>query len=210
MGSEVALGFVKQQVDFGGLMDGLPIEGDAVAFEVYPLVGIFDYFSVNAHAPRADPASGFGARTQPGFRQHSFQRFWRAWRGHPAILKQGCPNVRNPAGKRGEAITYVAWFSRAQARRRAPGTWHYSRWRAAHRPWTDRRGRSDAARGEPGANTPVRRDRRHRPHSDSRFRGLSYPLGAGRPGAGHFAGGYWRRGGGVGRPRLAQCFREAA
>ena len=69
VGGEVALGLVEEEVDLGGVLDGLAVEGDAVADEVHPVIGGLDQLAVHANSAGADPLAGFGARAQAGFRQ---------------------------------------------------------------------------------------------------------------------------------------------
>jgi len=64
--SQVPLGLVQQDVGFGGRLERLSVERNAVPFQVHPLVRIPNGFSVHAHASGANPTACVGPRTQTG------------------------------------------------------------------------------------------------------------------------------------------------
>lgn len=73
VGSEVALRLVEQEIKRLLRAEGFAVEENSVAVEVDPVVRIFDDAAVDLDAAGVDPGAGFGAGTESGFREDSFE-----------------------------------------------------------------------------------------------------------------------------------------
>src|SRR5262249_55411624 len=58
---------------FGCRANRLAVQGDSVVFEIHPMVGALDGFSVYADAARSNPTTSFRPGTNSGFRECAFQ-----------------------------------------------------------------------------------------------------------------------------------------
>jgi hypothetical protein len=79
-GSDAAGGLVEQDVYAIPGLEWLFVEEDFVAIEVDPLVGVFDYASVDANAARVNPTAGLRAGAEAGFGDCAVEGFGFQWR----------------------------------------------------------------------------------------------------------------------------------
>jgi hypothetical protein len=76
-GGEVAFGLVEQQIEGLGDLERAAVEGDFVAREVDPLIGILGEAAVDVDAAGVDPGAGLRAGAEAGFGEHAFESFLR-------------------------------------------------------------------------------------------------------------------------------------
>jgi len=76
---QVPLRLIEQDVSFGRGANWFPVERYATSIQIDPLVRIADHLSVHSDAAAADPAPGFGSRTDSGFGERSLERFGFKW-----------------------------------------------------------------------------------------------------------------------------------
>ena len=70
---QITLRLVQQDVRRLRRLERFAVEGDAILFEIHPVIGILHYLSVDAHAARADPTARVGARSQSGLGEDALE-----------------------------------------------------------------------------------------------------------------------------------------
>jgi len=69
--SQISFGLIEQNVKFGRGLQWLAVERDAVALQIYPVIGVFDDLPVHANLAGPNPASGVRSGTDPALGKHS-------------------------------------------------------------------------------------------------------------------------------------------